>query len=154
MISADVNLSYFPPLNASLNGASAVLLLTAYGLIKRRRFAAHATVMIGAVLTSGAFLACYLTYHALLARHGSPVTRFPAGRVKPVYLTILTSHTILAVVILPLIAITLWRAGRRQWPSHRRISGWTFALWLYVSVTGVIIYWMLYHLAPTLRHSG
>ena len=149
-----MNLSYFPLVNASLNGASAVFLVAAYGLIKARRFAAHATMMIAAVITSTAFLACYLTYHTLRFRQGIGVTKFPPSGLRPVYLTILTSHTILAVVILPLVMITLFRAARRQWPRHRRISVWTFPLWLYVSVTGVIIYWMLYHVAPALRHQN
>ena len=147
-----MNLSYFPLLNASLNGASAVLLLLAYSLIRRRRFAAHATVMIAALLSSTVFLASYLTYHTLRARQGIAITHFPQSYLRPVYLTLLTSHTILAIVILPLIGITLWRASRRRWPRHRQIGVWTFSLWLYVSVTGVIIYWMLYHVAPTLHH--
>src|SRR5690348_10956936 len=123
----------------------------AYAFIKARRFAAHASMMIAAFLTSTAFLACYLTYHWLRARHGITVTRFPQSSLKPLYLAILTSHTILAVVILPMILLTLLRASRRQWARHRQISVWTFPLWLYVSVTGVVIYWMLYHVAPGLR---
>lgn len=147
-----MNLSYFPLLNASLNGASAALLLAAYGLIKTRRFAAHGTVMIVALLSSTVFLACYVTYHTLRVRQGVAITHFPESYLRPIYLTLLTSHTILAVVILPLIGVTLWRALRRRWPRHRQIGVWTFSLWLYVSVTGVIIYWMLYHVAPTLHH--
>ena len=145
-----MSIEHFPLLNATLNGASAVFLLAAYALIKARRFAAHASMMLAAVVTSTAFLACYLVYHWLRVKHGITVTRFPPGMLKPVYLTILTSHTILAVAILPLVAMTLFRAGRRQWLRHRRISVWTFPLWLYVSVTGVVIYWMLYHVAPGL----
>jgi uncharacterized membrane protein YozB (DUF420 family) len=145
-----VNISYFPILNASLNGASAVFLLTAFGLIKARRVTAHATMMIAAVVTSTAFLACYLTYHAMRLRQGIAVTEFPHSSLRPYYLALLTSHTILAVVILPLIFITLWWAGRRKWNLHRKISVWTFPLWFYVSVTGVVIYWMLYHVAPTI----
>lgn len=147
-----MNLSYFPVLNASLNGASAVLLLIAYGFIRARRYAAHATMMIAALVTSTAFLACYLTYHALRIRQGITVTHFPQSPLRPYYLILLGSHTILAVVILPLIALTLWRAGRRKWALHRRVSVWTFPLWLYVSVTGVAVYWMLYHVAPRLGH--
>lgn len=147
-----MSIEHFPLLNATLNGASAVFLLAAYGLIKARRFAAHASMMLAAVVTSTAFLACYLTYHWLRARQGITVTRFPPGALRPVYLTILTSHTILAVVILPLVALTLVRAGRRQWALHRRVSNWAFPIWLYVSVTGVVIYWMLYHVAPGLPH--
>jgi protein SCO1/2/putative membrane protein len=145
-----VNIAYFPVINASLNGASAVFLLTAYVLIRARRYAAHATMMVTALVTSAAFLACYLTYHALRIRQGITVTHFPAGTLRPFYLVLLGSHTVLAVVILPLIAMTLWWATRRNWPMHRRISVWTFSLWLYVSVTGVMVYWMLYHVAPSL----
>jgi uncharacterized membrane protein YozB (DUF420 family) len=147
-----VTVENFPLVNATLNGASAVFLLIAYVLIKARRYAAHATMMMAAVVTSTAFLGCYLTYHYLRVRQGITVTRFPASGLRPLYLTILLSHTFLAVVILPLVALTLFRAFRREWFGHRRISVWTFPLWLYVSVTGVVIYWMLYHIAPGLRH--
>jgi uncharacterized membrane protein YozB (DUF420 family) len=146
-----VRVEQFPLLNATLNGASAVFLLAAYGLIKAKRFVAHASMMLAAVVTSTAFLACYLMYHWLRVKQGITVTRFPPSTLRPVYLTILTSHTILAIVILPMVAMTLFRAGRRQWLRHRQISVWTFPLWLYVSVTGVVIYWMLYHIAPGLR---
>ena len=141
----------FPLVNATLNGASAALLAAAYVFIKRGRVRAHGWTMVSAVVTSTAFLACYLTYHAIKARHGETITRFPAGTAwRPVYLTILWTHTPLAGIILPLIALTLWRAYRRQWDRHRRISVITLPLWFYVSVTGVIIYLMLYQLAPHL----
>jgi len=143
--------SAFPVVNASLNAASAVLLATAFVFIKRGRVRAHGWTMIAAVVTSVAFLACYLTYHELKRRSGEPFTRFPDGAWKPVYLAVLWTHTPLAVVILPLIGLTLWRAYKRQWARHRKISVVTLPLWFYVSVTGVIIYAMLYHLAPTLR---
>ena len=149
---AVMNLNYFPVINASLNGASAIFLLIAFWLIKARRYAAHATMMIVALVSSAAFLACYLTYHVMRARQGIMVTQFPPSVWRRYYLLLLGSHTILAVVILPLIAMTVWWAARRNWRLHRRISGLTFSLWLYVSVTGVAVYWMLYHLAPTLRH--
>jgi uncharacterized membrane protein YozB (DUF420 family) len=147
-----VNLSFFPVLNASLNGVSAVLLLTAYGFIKARRYAAHATMMIAALVTSVAFLGSYLTYHALRVRQGITVTPFPHSALRPIYLIILGSHTILAMVIVPLILISLTLAALRSWPQHRAVAAWTFPLWLYVSITGVVIYWMLYHIAPTLGH--
>jgi uncharacterized membrane protein YozB (DUF420 family) len=146
-----VNLSYFPIVNASLNGASAILLLTGFILIKVGKVVAHATMMICAFATSTVFLACYLTYHVLRVQRGVGLTKFPQGSLRPWYLALLGSHTILAVVILPLIALTLWFAWRRNWTSHRRISVWTFPLWFYVSVTGVAVYWMLYHVAPTLK---
>jgi uncharacterized membrane protein YozB (DUF420 family) len=145
-----MNISYFPLLNAVLNGASATFLLIAYAFIKGRRYAAHATMMIAAVITSAAFLACYLTYHTIRYQRGIGVTHFPPGRVHPFYIALLGTHTFLAVVILPLILTTLVFAARRNWTMHRRFSVWTFPLWLYVSVTGVVIYWMLYHVAPTL----
>ena len=145
-----MNIGFFPALNASLNGASAVFLLIAYAFIKQRRFVAHATMMIAAFVTSTIFLVCYLTYHALRERQGIVVTSFPQSPLRPIYLAILISHSILAVVIVPMVLITLWRASRRSWPRHRALALWTFPLWLYVSVTGVVIYWMLYHVAPTL----
>ena len=142
----------FPLLNATLNGASAVLLAAAFVLIKRGRIRAHGWTMCAAVVTSTAFLACYVTYHALKQQRGETFTPFPPHPVwRPVYLTVLWTHTPLAAVILPLIAMTLWRAYKRQWALHRRISVVTLPLWFYVSVTGVVIYLMLYQLAPGLR---
>lgn len=141
-----------PAINATLNGASAVLLVAAFVLIKRRRYTAHATLMISALVTSAAFLTCYLIYHGMKAKHGEGLTRFPASPWKPIYQIILLTHTILAVVILPLILGSVSFAWGRRWLAHRRISNFTFPLWLYVSVTGVVVYWMLYHLAPTLAH--
>ncbi len=138
----------FPAINASLNAASGVLLCLAMTFIQFRRVRTHAYLMIAAVITSTAFLACYLTYHTLKYQAGSATTHFPDSPIRPVYLIILLSHTILAVVIVPLIVITLIRAWRRQWDKPRRIARPTFWLWLYVSVTGVVVYWMLYHLAP------
>jgi uncharacterized membrane protein YozB (DUF420 family) len=146
-----MNLSYFPIINASLNGASAIFLLIAYVFIKSRRYVAHATMMIVALLSSTAFLTCYLIYHAMLVRRGVTLTPFPQSTLRPYYLILLGSHTILAVVILPLILMTVWWASRRKWPRHRSVSVWAFPLWLYVSITGVVIYWMLYHVAPTLH---
>ena len=143
-----MNVHDFPAVNASLNALSGVLLLVAFVLIKARRVRAHAYAIVAALLSSTAFLACYLTYHTLKARAGEGLTVFPQSSGRPLYLVILVSHTILAVVILPMIALSLWRAYRRQWERHRRIAMPTFALWMYVSVTGVVVYWMLYHLAP------
>jgi putative membrane protein len=132
----------FPALNATLNGTSAVLLLTGRSLIKRGRMAAHRAVMLTALVTSTLFLISYLYYHA----HVGSV-HFPGqGWAWPVYFTILISHTILAAVIVPLIIITLSRALRERFEGHRKIARWTFPLWLYVSVTGVVIYFMLYRL--------
>jgi uncharacterized membrane protein YozB (DUF420 family) len=138
-----MTISDLPTVNAILNSTSAVLLLAGWRLILQRRITAHRICMGSALGTSALFLASYLFYHY---HHGS--TRFPGtGPLRTVYLTILTSHTILAVVILPLILVTVARALRDDRPGHRRIARWTLPLWLYVSVTGVVVYWMLYHLA-------
>jgi len=138
----------FPLINASLNATSGVLLCIAMIFIQFRRVRLHAGFMIAAVVSSAAFLVSYVTFHALKAQTGSATTVFPASPIKPFYLTILISHSILAVVIVPMVIVTLVRAWRRNWSAHRRIARPTFWLWLYVSVTGVAVYWMLYHLAP------
>jgi uncharacterized membrane protein YozB (DUF420 family) len=137
-----VPISYFPALDASLNATSALLLTIGYVFIRRGNVRAHKTCMLSAFVTSSLFLVCYLWYHA---HHG--VTRFPGqGAVRTFYFTLLTSHTVLAVVIVPLVVVTLGRAWRRMFDRHRRIARWTLPLWIYVSVTGVVVYWMLYHL--------
>ena len=137
-----MDLSIFPPLNASLNATSGVLLLTGLVMIKTGRRPAHITAMISACVTSTVFLICYLYYHA---HHG--VTRFPgSGLLKTSYLLILTTHTILAAVVPPLAVTTLVCAARSNWAAHKRWARITFPIWLYVSVTGVVIYWMLYRL--------
>ena len=131
----------FPVINASLNSASAILLLIGHSLIKRGRMAAHRAVMLTAVATSALFLSSYLYYHYHV---GSVHFRGP-GWSRPVYFSILISHTILAAVIVPLIIITLIRALRERFDRHAAIARWTYPLWIYVSVTGVIVYFMLYH---------
>ena len=136
---------FLPHLNAILNSTSAVLLLSGYSFIRRGNVRAHRNCQVTAVVTSALFLISYLTYHYF---HGS--TRFTGqGIVRPVYFVILISHTILAVVIVPLILITIYRAARRDFERHRRIARWTLPLWLYVSVTGVIVYLMLYQIYPS-----
>jgi len=132
----------FPVIDASLNGASAVLLVTGRTLIKQGKMAAHRAVMIAALLSSSIFLACYLYYHW----HVGSVRFQGQGWSRPVYFSILISHTILAAVIVPMIIITLSRALHERFDRHRAIARWTYPLWLYVSVTGVIVYFMLYHL--------
>ncbi len=129
-------------LNATLNASSAVLLTTGYWMIRRGRVLAHKSCMGLAFLSSTAFLVSYLLYHA---RVGSVAFR-GQGWIRPVYFTLLASHTILAVAIVPLAVITLSRALREQFDRHKRIARWTLPLWLYVSVTGVVIYFLLYHL--------
>ena len=134
-----------PHLNAALNTTSALLLLAGFRFIRLGRIQAHRNCQVSAVLTSTLFLISYLTYHYY---HGA--TPFTGqGFVRPVYFTILLTHTILAVVIVPLILVTLYRAVRRDFIRHRRIARWTLPLWLYVSVTGVIVYLMLYQIYPT-----
>lgn len=131
-----------PTLNAVLNSTSAALLAAGYTAIRRRAIPVHRAFMVAALVTSTAFLASYLTYHAQV---GS--IRFQGqGWIRPVYFTILVSHTILAAAIVPLIAITVRHAVRRDFSRHQRIARWTLPLWFYVSVTGVVIYFMLYRL--------
>ena len=136
------NYSIFPVINATLNGASAVLLLIGRNLIKHGRMTAHRAVMITAVAVSILFLISYLYYHA----HVGSVHFKGRGLSRPIYFSILTSHTLLAAAIVPLVIITLSRALRERFDRHRAIARWTYPLWLYVSVTGVVIYFMLYHL--------
>jgi len=131
----------FPTVNATLNGASAVLLLIGRGLILRGRMAAHRAVMITALASSSLFLGSYLYYHY----HVGSVRFQGQGWSRPVYFTILISHTILAAAIVPLVIITLSRALRERFDRHQAIARWTWPLWMYVSVTGVIVYFMLYH---------
>jgi uncharacterized membrane protein YozB (DUF420 family) len=132
----------FPAIDATLNGSSAVLLLVGRSFIKRGRMAAHRAVMIAALSSSSIFLACYLYYHW----HVGSVHFQGQGWSRPVYFSILISHTILAAAIVPMIIITLSRALRERFDRHRAIARWTYPLWMYVSVTGVIVYFMLYHL--------
>ena len=133
---------HLPTVNACLNGASALLLLAGYLLIRRKNVALHRACMGAAFTLSVLFLVSYLYYHAL---HGA--TRFPgAGGARAAYLAILVSHTTLAVAIVPLALRTLTLALRGRFDAHRRIARWTLPLWLYVSVTGVVVYWMLYRI--------
>ena len=136
--------SMFPAINAALNGTSALLLVTAHRMIKAGRVAAHRALMLTAVAASTLFLISYLYYHA----HVGSVRFQGRGWSRPVYFSILISHTILAAVIVPLSMVTLSRALRGRFDRHRAIARWTYPLWLYVSVTGVVIYLMLYHLFP------
>jgi len=136
------DLNVFPAINASLNGVSAVLLTTGRVLIRKKRVSEHRVCMISAVITSAIFLACYLYYHA----HVRSV-HFPGqGWIRPVYFSILISHTILAAAVPPLALITLTLGLRSKFDRHRRIARWTFPIWLYVSVTGVIVYLLLYQI--------
>jgi len=139
-----------PPINASLNGLSAVLLACGYVFIRQGKKNAHRNCMIAAFTTSVIFLGCYLTYHIGLAYfYHQPVTRFSEPVwFRPYYLTILLTHTLLAVVIVPLILRTLWLAKNERFAAHKKIARWTWPLWMYVSVTGVVVYLLLYQIFP------
>lgn len=133
-------LSSIPPLNATLNGASAIFLIAGFSFILRGKILQHKLCMLSAFVCSAVFLGFYLYFHfhAGLIRFGGQ------GWIRPVYFTILISHTILAIVDLPLVLITLTFALRSRFGKHRAIARWTFPIWLYVSITGVIVYWLLY----------
>lgn len=136
------DLSIFPALNATLNGVSAVLIATGRVLIKRKKVALHRACMISAVATSTLFLASYLYYHA----HVGSV-RFPGqGWIRPVYFTLLISHTVLAAAVVPLVLLALIAGLRGRFERHRRVARWAFPIWLYVSVTGVMVYIILYRI--------
>ncbi|MGH7830127.1 MAG: DUF420 domain-containing protein [Candidatus Binatia bacterium] len=139
-----IPISSLPDINAGLNSASAVLLVTGYLCIRRKKVAAHKFCMLAAFATSTLFLASYLFYHYQV---GS-VPFQGRGWVRTVYFTVLVSHTILAMAIVPLILITLTRALKGDFARHRPIARRTLPLWLYVSITGVIVYWMLYQIRP------
>jgi uncharacterized membrane protein YozB (DUF420 family) len=131
-----------PAVNAVLNGTAAVLLVWGYTLIRRGRKRTHRNVMLAAFAVSTVFLACYLAYHAQVG-----VVRFPrTGPVRTVYFAILLTHTMLAFAVPPLAIVTLSRGLRRRFDRHRAIARWTLPIWLYVSVTGVVVYWMLYRM--------
>jgi len=137
-----IDIADLPAVNATLNATSAVFLIAGYVMIRGKRVAAHATCMIVALMVSAAFLVSYLTYHAHIgSKH------FPGqGWVRPVYFSILITHTLLAAVTaLGLAPVTVYRAARRSFDGHKVIARWTLPVWLYVSITGVIIYFMLYH---------
>lgn len=137
-----MTLEDFPALNASLNAASAVSILFGRHYIRAKRVVAHRACMLVAVGFSAAFLACYLTYH--LQKEGV-VTRFPVGGwPKVLYYSVLFTHTPLAATLLPLIVIALVHAFRGNYEKHRRVVRWVYPIWLYVSTTGVAVYWMLY----------
>lgn len=145
-----MTVSDLPAINATLNGLSAILLASGWVAIRSGRRDVHRNCMVGALVTSAVFLACYLTYHTLMQRtHGRAHTVFtdPAW-FRPFYLALLVTHLIGAVAMLPLIWITFQRAFRQQFEAHRRIARWTLPIWFYVSVTGVVIYLLLYQIFP------
>ncbi len=137
-----MELSALPAIDALLNATSALFLILGYVFIRRKNVKAHKVCMLAAVATSALFLVCYLTYHYF---HGT--TRFSGhGAVRWVYFSILGSHTVLAALIVPLVLVTLYRAFCERFEKHKRIARWTLPIWLYVSLTGVVVYWMLYRL--------
>jgi putative membrane protein len=137
--------SIFPIINAVLNGTSALLIAAGIILIRRRQQVAHKRVMLAAVVTSSLFLISYLYYHV----HVGSVRFQGHGYSRPIYFAILASHTILAALVVPLVLVTLTRALRGRFDTHRASARWTYPVWLYVSVTGVVIYIMLYRLFPS-----
>jgi len=137
-----IDYSIFPPLDASLNGTTAILLLIGHRFIKHGAVARHRATMIAAFTTSSIFLACYLYYHF----HVGSVHFRGTGWVRPLYFSILISHTVLAAVVVPMILTTLTLALTDKFDRHRRLARWTYPIWMYVSVTGVIVYLMLYKL--------
>ena len=133
---------YLPSVNASLNGSSAILLSIGYWFIRRKRVAAHRLCMLSACVTSTVFLIGYLVLHSVVG-----LTRFSGqGWIRPAYFAILATHTVLAASIVPLVVVTLTLSLRGRFDLHARIARWTLPIWLYVSVTGVLVYMILYHL--------
>jgi len=133
-----------PSVNASLNGVAAVLLVFGFYLIRHKRVQTHKKVMISAFVTSSLFLICYIVYHVQV---GAKSTHFmKTGFIRPVYFSILISHTMLALTVPVLAIITLNRGLSSRFDKHRKIARWTLPIWLYVSVTGVVVYLMLYHM--------
>ncbi|MEX1129078.1 MAG: DUF420 domain-containing protein [Vicinamibacterales bacterium] len=137
-----MQLTDLPAVNATLNGISAVLLMIGYVLVRQRKLEQHRRVMIAAFSTSVLFLICYVIYHANVGSR-----RFPGqGPVRSVYFFVLITHIVLAALVPPMAIITLSRGLRARYDTHRRIARWTLPIWLYVSVTGVIVYVMLYRM--------
>jgi uncharacterized membrane protein YozB (DUF420 family) len=137
-----------PSVNAALNGTSAVLLMAGYAAIRQRKIGVHKTCMLTALAVSTAFLASYLYYH-FVVRGGKPTPFTGEGAARVVYFTVLLSHTVLAATVAPLAIITAYLGLRERINKHRRLARWTLPIWLYVSITGVVVYWMLYQLFPS-----
>ena len=136
---------HLPAVNASLNALATVLLLAGLAAIKAGRRERHEKLMTSALGASAAFLACYLYYHFTV----TTLTRFHgSGAARIAYFVLLGTHTVLAMVNLPMVLRTFWLARRQRWEAHRRLARWTFPIWLYVSVTGVVVYVVLYHFNP------
>ncbi len=137
-----------PSVNAVLNATSAILLTAGYAAIRKRRVTVHKACMLGALGVSGLFLASYLYYH-IVVKGGKPTSFTGQGWIRPVYFVLLFSHTVLAILVTPLALVTAWlgltgRLARHVWLARR-----TLPLWIFVSISGVVVYWMLYHLYPS-----
>jgi len=139
-----------PAVNASLNGVSAVFLTAGFIFIRRKNRIAHRNCMVAAFCVSIVFLICYLTYHTYLAvvLHQGPTRFLHPLWFRPIYLAILITHSVLAAAIVPLLLVTLYRAKRQRFELHQKIARWTWPLWMYVSVTGVAVYLLLYQIFP------
>ena len=143
-------LKVFPHLNAALNATSGLLLISGLFFILTRRIHLHRACMLGASTISALFLVCYVTHHVIRTSiYGLGPTKFTGeGLSRPIYFTILTSHTILATAVAPFVVMTLWRALKGRYDAHKRIARLVYPVWLYVSLTGVIVYVMLYQIYP------
>ncbi len=143
-------LQIFPHVNATLNASSGVLLLFGLYFVLTKQVHKHRACMLAASCVSAFFLACYVTYHILRTNvYGLGPSKFTGdGIIRPVYFTILTSHTILATLVTPFVLVTLYRGLKGKYESHKRLARYVYPVWLYVSVTGVVVYVMLYHLFP------
>lgn len=140
-----MSLQFFPTLNAILNATSAVFLVTGYVFIRRKNIKAHRASMVAALAASILFLTCYLIYH-----YNVGSTKFIGPDwAKTLYFIVLIPHTILAAAMVPFIIVVVRRAFRKDFAKHRKLARWTFPVWLYVSITGVIVYFMLYHWFPS-----
>jgi putative membrane protein len=136
-----------PALNAALNGISAVLITLGFLAVRRKRFRLHERCMLAAFVVSAVFLASYLYYH-FAVRGGQPTYFTYGGWVRLFYFFVLGTHTLLAIAAAPLVITTLWLGLTNRLVGHVRLARWTLPIWLYVSLTGVLVYWMLYHLYP------
>ena len=139
-----MTIAQLPVLNAVLNATSATLLVAGLWCIRAKHITAHTGFMLATCVSSATFLASYLIYHA----HVGSVHFLGTGWIRPVYFTLLISHSILAMAILPLVLRTLFLAAQKRFIDHRAIARWTWPLWLYVSITGIVVYWWLYHGMP------
>jgi protein SCO1 len=137
-----------PAVNAALNGLSALVLSVGYLAIRRRRISLHKACMLFALVISALFLTSYLYYHVVVKK-GEPTAFTATGWIRPVYFTVLVSHTLLAAVVAPMALFTAYQGLRDRLDRHVLVARWTLPLWLYVSVTGVVVYWLLYHLYPS-----